>query len=352
MQIKIFSAPKLHEALAKVRLGFGPDAIILDRHKSVDEGGGTTWHVHAARDVGDSAPAAQSPAAAPVKESSDEMHKKLLTTMSQLERIVAGLGRQEMDGLRAAIPDRRCQQGFDTLVKLGVAPHLAAEMAEDFVGNTPIGNSLLTWSSAIEPQAKREVVLLTGPSGAGKTTLAAKLAAHFTLKGADVALLSTDTERVGGASALKAYASSLGVPFFPIVRPADIESALHKTKSARLVLVDTESWSKGQPGKLKRQFDLWNRIPCDRRYVVLPANMDEADGMETLIKAQEMGIRELALSKLDETAYPGKLINWAAAGMAISYCSFGPEIPEQMGWLSAKAITALLDSHAKTKESK
>ena len=280
------------------------------------------------------------------------MHKKLLTTMGQLERIVAGLGRQEMEGLRAAMPDRRCQQGFDTLVKLGVAPHLASELAEDFVGNVPIGESLLNWSSTIEPLARREIVLLTGPSGAGKTTLAAKLAAHFTLKGASVALLSTDTERIGGVSTLKTYANSLGIPFLPIARPADIEPALHKTKSARLVLVDTESWSKSQPGRLQQQFEMWNRIACSRRFVVLPANMDEADGMETLQRAEEMGIRELAFSKLDETSYPGKLINWAATGMAISYCSFGPEITEQMGWLSAKAITALLDSHARTKESK
>ena len=352
MQIKIFSAPKLHEALAKVRQGYGPDAIILDRHKGLDESGQTIWHVHAARDVGDDAQEAPAIIKEKTNGESGEMHQKLLTAMSQLERIVAGLGRQELESLRAAMPDRRSQQGFDTLVKLGVAPHLAAEMSEDFVSNAPVGESFLKWSRAIEPQTKREFVLLTGPSGAGKTTLAAKLATHFTLKGIDVALLSTDTDRVGGVSMLQTYANSLGVPFFPITRTADIEPAMLKAKSARLVLVDTESWSRNQPGRLKQQFELWNRIPCSRRFVVLPANLDEADGMEMLLKAQEMGIGELAFSKLDETAFPGKLINWAATGMSLSYCSFGPEIPEQMGWLSAKAITALLDSHAKTKESK
>ena len=117
------------------------------------------------------------------------------------------------------------------------------------------------------------------------------------------------------------------------------------------MLVDTESCSINQPAKLQKQFELWNQIPCSRKFIVLPANMDEADGMETLLKAQELGIREITFSKLDESSYPGKLINWAATGIAISYCSFGPEIPEQIGWLSAKAITALLDSHAKTKES-
>lgn len=352
MQIKIFSAPQLHEALAKVRQGYGPDAIILDRHKSLDENGSTVWHVHAARDVGSSEKEARPPAAAPSNDdTSDEMHKKLMTAMGQLERIVAGLGRQELEVLRDSLPDQRARHGFDTLIKLGVAPHFASDMAEDFVSNAPVGEELLKWSSVISPQEKREVVLLTGPSGSGKTTLAAKLAAHFMLKGVSVALLSTDTERIGGLQGLQTYANSLGAPFSPLARAADIEPALQKIKSARLVLVDTESWSRNQPVRLQKQFELWNRIPCTRKFIVLPANMDEADGMETLIKAQEMGIREIAFSKLDETSYPGKLINWAATGVAISYCSFGPEIPEQIGWLSAKAITALLDSHAKTKES-
>jgi flagellar biosynthesis GTPase FlhF len=224
-------------------------------------------------------------------------------------------------------------------------------MAEDFVKNAPVAEGLLKWGTIINPKEKREIILLTGPSGCGKTTLAAKLAAHFMLKDISVAFLSTDTERIGGLNSLQTYATSLGIPLIPVARDSDIEPALRKVKSAQLVLVDTESCSRNQPVKLQKQFELWDRIPCSRKFIVLPANMDEADGMEILLKAQDMGIREMAFSKLDETSYPGKLINWAATGVAISYCSFGPEIPEQMGWLSAKAITALLDSHTKTKES-
>lgn len=350
MQIKIFSASKLHEALAKVRQGYGPDAIIMDRHKSTDEFGEPVWHVHAARDVGDSMQEARvSEARQPVDVSGDA-HEKLLTTMGQLERIVDGLGRKEFEALRGALPNQRTRHGFDALIKLGVAPHFASDMAEDFVNNAPVAEDLLKWGALINPKEKREIILLTGPSGCGKTTLAVKLAAHFMLKDISVAFLSTDTERIGGLNGLQTYATSLGVPLIPVAKDSDIEPALRKVKAAQLVLVDTESYSRSQPAKLQKQFELWNRIPCSRRFIVLPANMDEADGMESLLKAQDLGIREMAFSKLDETSYPGKLINWAATGVAISYCSFGPEVPEKMGWLSAKAITALLDRHAKTKE--
>jgi len=92
MQIKIFSAPKLHEALAKVRQGYGSDAIIMDRHKSIDENGEPVWHVHAARDVGDNEQASR----APETKRSGDTHDKLLTAMGQLERIVDGLGRSLM----------------------------------------------------------------------------------------------------------------------------------------------------------------------------------------------------------------------------------------------------------------
>jgi len=84
--------------------------------------------------------------------------------------------------------------------------------------------------------------------------------------------------------------------------------------------------------------------------MVMPANMDEADGIEAMAKARELGITELAFSKLDETTRPGKLINWIATGATTSYCCFGPEVAEQMGWLSARAMTALLTSHARARE--
>ena len=344
MQIKVFSSPKLHDALSMVRKDLGPDAAILDRHKGKDEQGNTVWHVHAARDVPEINPAHKTGKI-------DTLKERLEPAVRRLERIVEGLGRQEIEGIRATLSGNQTRLAFDQLINLGVAPCIASDIAEDFAKQGPVAESLLHWGPAITPHKKQETVLLTGPSGGGKTTLAAKIATHFSLKGISVVFMSTATERIGGLATLQTYADLLGVPLIPLRSTSDISPALAQAKSARLVLVDSEGWINGRSSNLRRQADLWHQLPCSRRFVVVPANMDEADGIEVLSQAQSIGITELALSKLDETCRPGKLINWAATGAALSYCSFGPEVPDQMGWLSPKALTSLLVSHIRTKES-
>jgi len=343
MHIKVFSAPKLHEALSLVRQGLGPDAVILDRHQCTDDKGDSIWHVHAARDMEiESRPA-------PKGGKEDELYKKLLSATRRLERIAEGFGRQEIDSLRASLPGDQTRHAFNELIRLGVAPDYAHDLAKDFAGRKPVAGSLLLQGSKLNPEARQEIILLTGPGGSGKTTMAAKIAVHFSLKGTSVAFMSTDTERVGGLSLLQTYADVLRAPLIPLRNEADITAALIKTKSARLLLVDSAGWTPRQTADLERQAELWRLIPCSRRFVVIPANMDEADGIEALSYARSLDITELFLSKLDETARPGKLVNWIGAGAAISYCSFGPEVANQVGWLSAKALTALLASHAKEK---
>ncbi len=344
MQIKVFSSPKLHEALSLVRQGLGPEAVILDRHRCIDESGNTIWHVHAARDY------INEPTPAPRDSKADELNDILASATRRLERVVDGFEKKEIGSLRKTLSGTQAQQAFDKLIHLGVAPNFATDIAEDFGKRKPIAASFLRNGAPLNPEEKQEIVLLTGPSGSGKTTLAAKLAAHFSLKGVSVALMSTDTERIGGLSVLQTYAEALDVPLIPLQSKADIASALIQTKSARLLLVDSEGWTNNKLAGMKRQTELWRHLPCSRRFMVIPANMDEADGFKGILQARELGITELAITKLDETSRPGKLINWIATGPVVSYCSYGPEVPEQMGWLSAKALTALLANHAEAKE--
>jgi len=353
MRIKVFTAPHLHEALAKVRQNMGPDALILDRQQSEDASGNGLWHVHAALDHNDSfrQPRETRKKSRPLNNQSTVADKSAAmpadATIKRLERIVEGLSNKESASLRSALSSRGEQEAFDHLMRLGVSATYAFDMAADFFNRKPTGAKTLHWATRINPEKGRNTLLFSGPSGSGKTTLVAKLAAHYSLKGVRVAVISTDTERMGGLDALKAYSDTLGIPFFPLKKRSETTKIHHDTQTAQLLLIDSEGWSPRRDSCLKRQAQLWDAMNCTRRIMVIPANMDEEDGMQQLNHRKTSEMTDIAFSKLDETRTPGKIVNWSiSAGLPMSYCSFGPEVPEQMGWLTAQTLTTLLSKHS------
>ncbi|MDX8405929.1 MAG: GTP-binding protein [Mariprofundus sp.] len=346
MRIKVFTAPHLHEALANVRREMGPEALILDRQQSKDGSGNSLWHVHAALDLPAPAKTVEKPAPVvekPAEHEPVDTHPHVDLTIRRLERLVEGLGNRGSDSLRQALPGATEQQAFDHLLKQGIAASHAFDMAADFAQRNPTGTHTIHWGKRINPSHQRHTVLFSGPAGCGKSTLVAKLAAHYSMKGIRVALVSTDTERMGGIDSIKAYANTLGIPFFQLRKAADAADILRQTQSAQLLLIDSEGWSPRRDIGLKRQTILWDAMQCTQRFLVLPANMDEEDGMQQLAHHTAMTMTHLAFSKLDETQRPGKIVNWSiAAGLPLGYCSFGPDVPEQMGWLTDQTLTSLL----------
>jgi len=358
MRIKVFTAPHLHEALAKVRQNMGPEALILDRQKSHDADGNMVWQVHAALDHPQTSepPLPKVKIKAPQAQKRNEQPSRSRNTdaaLARLERIVEGLGNTKSSHLRQALGNGAAQEAFDHLVKLGVSGSHAFDMADDFSQKNPLGSNSILWAERVKPAQGRSTLLFSGPSGSGKSTLIAKLAAHYSMKGIRVALLSTDTERMGGLDVLKAYANTLGITFHSVRKAADVDNTLAQIQTAQLMLIDTEGWSPQRDASLKRQIEIWDAfshaLSADvsyRRFLMLPANMDEEDGMQQLKHAATSGMTDIAFSKLDETQKPGKIVNWSMlSALPMSYCSFGPEVPEQMGWFNAQALTTLLSKH-------
>jgi len=349
MRIKIFTAPRLHEALAKVRQEMGPDALILDRQQTDSADGNKLWHVHAALDDSHVSDRQQPASASPINNQPIETHDRhhhTDATLERLERIVEGLGNRESGNLRQALSRADEQEAFDHLTHLGVSASHAFDMAADFSRQKPLGQKSIQWGKRINPQQTPCTLLFSGPAGCGKSTLIAKLAAHYSMKGVRVALLSTDTERMGGLDILKAYAGTLGIDFHPVRKAADASQIRDRAQSAQLLLIDTEGWSPRRDASLKRQLDVWDALHCNRHFLLLPANMDEEDGMQQLKHPAISKMTDIAFSRLDETQKPGKIINWSfASGLPMSYCSFGPEVPEQMGWLKAQGLSTLLSKH-------
>lgn len=349
MQIRTFSAPKLHLALSMVRKEFGPEAMILDRNRAQDDDGNAIWQVRAARDGEARAARRSTVKSAAQPDLQSDLDHRLQHSMQHLECIVSGLGRRETDTLRNSLHSEDERRTFDTLLDCAVAPTHAHDIAPGMVETSEARASCLRWGERLHPGEQRETVLITGPCGGGKTTMIASLATHFHMQGIKVALISTDTERMGGLEGLAAYASVLGIELHALRRSEDAPGILKKTQSARLLLIDSEGWSQANRKSCRRQAPLWQALAPNRRMLLLPANLDEADGMATLEVAAELQLTDLLPGKLDETVTAGKVVNWAArSGLPLSYCSFGSSVPDQMGWLNPKTLAAqLLRNHRK-----
>jgi len=334
MQVKIFSANELHTALAMANRKLGPDVIILERTSTRDSAGKKIWHVHAAID--DPAPAPR-----PV----NEPPSRIQTSMARLESIIDGLERNESGRLRENIRDEAVRQAFDRLCSLGATAGNAMAIAEDLSNNKPIETKLLRWGAQLEPDQRQEAVVLFGPSGAGKTSMAAKLATHFKLQAVDAAFLSLDTDRMCGLNSLQIYADALHIPCIPIRQAEDIKTGLKKAGNARLLILDTEGWSSRHPSAIKKLTETLRLFPSTRRFIVMPANIDESDAMDLLNQSWRLNPTDLVISKLDETGRPGKLLNLAiASGLALSYCSSGMEVPDDMGWLTPESLTSVISA--------
>lgn len=193
----------------------------------------------------------------------------------------------------------------------------------------------------VRPGSQR-LVAVVGPTGAGKTTTVAKLAAQLHLRqGWKVGLITADTFRVGAVQQLHDYARLISVPLEVASTPPAFVRALGRMAEAEVVLIDTSG-----RGHRDRQAN-------DERRAYLAAARDvgqERLGLEVhLVLAAPTRRREveailgtyqdleprLLVTKLDECeGLPDALAVAAERGMRLSYCTFGQRVPEDiaLGW--------------------
>ena len=300
-------------------------------------------HVAAAPSTRLSQPAATAPAAnaaAPTNASDVETTRELRAIQKDLFAL-KGLVRERFawSDLRALPPQR------SWLMRRAEAFGLTPELAETVVGEVehPEADDR-AWRELVYALARRISVLredpldqggvfaLVGPTGVGKTTTIAKLAArHCMLHGRDsVALITTDCLRIGAQRQLEAFAAILGVPVRTADSPERLSRLLSELGSRRLVLIDTAG-SAAHDGAITgalKSLEIGAKL---RRFLVLAANM-QSTCMRDAVRA--FGGRDLAgvvLTKLDETSTLGAAISLLIeAKLPAVWLSDGQRVPEDL----------------------
>lgn len=173
------------------------------------------------------------------------------------------------------------------------------------------------------------IVALVGPTGVGKTTTAAKIAAWFSIhEKRRTALISMDCYRIGGTDQLRTYAKIMRLPCEIAMRQNDLHLALKRHQDKELIIIDTAGKSPYDPdhiNELKNWFSPYGIRP----HLVLNATAKKEDLQHVIDTYTELSLSGLVLAKLDETrAYASLCQQLAASGLPVSCLCTGQRVPE------------------------
>jgi flagellar biosynthesis protein FlhF len=230
------------------------------------------------------------------------------------------------------------------LLAAGFGPVLAREM----IGGLPDGLDLARAMRLTKARLQQRLLVvppsaglveeggvfaLVGPTGVGKTTTVAKLAAECALKyGAGrLALVTTDTYRIGAVDQLRIYGKILNVPVFAIRNEADLQSTLFDLRPRHLVLIDTVGMSQ-RDRRLAEQVALLGGPGRRVRRVLLLSAVSQSNVLEEVVRAY--GGAQLAgaiLTKVDEALTLGNVLDMLVRHkLALHYVTNGQRVPEDL----------------------
>lgn len=190
----------------------------------------------------------------------------------------------------------------------------------------------------------RRVFTFVGPTGVGKTTTLAKLAANVRLKrGLRVGLISLDTYRIGAVDQLRTYANILGLPLMVAQNKSEFGKALASLSHQDVVLVDTIGKNYLVPQQVMDLQQTFGDSENVQHFLVLSATAKDEDLRQTVQQFKPLGVHSLIFTKLDETTSHGCVINQLIRfSHAVSYFGTGQRVPEDIELATHKRLLALL----------
>ena len=253
------------------------------------------------------------------------------------------------DSFLASQYARLAQNGLDPLLIFrlisALLPLAGGDQEDDRESRLQAGlESLCNTSAELGDQdAPVKICAFVGPSGAGKTSAAVKLALHHGWqRGVRVHLISLDQQRLGAAQQLQAYARVAEIPITTVEDVSELGAALDRLQAAEgahrselmrpeLVFIDTPSYAPSERERAADAAQALSSRPGIDRHLVLSLTASQRDQQRALDSYRAFGPAKLLFTKLDECSAPGGILNESVyAQLPVSFISTGPAVPEDI----------------------
>jgi flagellar biosynthesis protein FlhF len=192
---------------------------------------------------------------------------------------------------------------------------------------------------------RRRVVAFLGPTGVGKTTNLFKVASKLILEeNKKVAVISTDTFKAGAGDQARSYCNILGIPFQILSDPKKLREIVDDLDFVDVILIDTVGRSHYDHWKLGEIRETLRLIDEIEYMMVVSCNWKNKESYNLIQKYRKFfNINYLFFTKIDETAYPGTILNLAyKTKLPLTYISTGQNVPEDLKIITPERLTSYL----------
>jgi flagellar biosynthesis protein FlhF len=358
MNIKKYIAASSREALRRVKQEMGPDAVILRTRTLAESGSG-------ARQVEVTAAVDYDFNSIDGIATSDETGGALLERWKVLERDLLEIKeaiwcRDVGSALQGGVAyDEALKARYINYRKFGLKPNVIRDIMKESGGadhgkgrskKTVLRESLAEVVNRIGIQGGGDstggkgIYAFVGPTGVGKTTTLAKLAALNAINyGKKAALITLDTFRIAAVAQLRTYAKIMGLPLETATTCADLQRAIHKHEACDTILIDTAGRSPNRDPDIDDLRRLFEGLENIHHYLVLSATTKYRNLLLADTKFGVLPIKSYIFSKLDETQDTSSMVNFLIEKPTpVSYFTLGQEVPDDIEIASRRTLASLI----------